>query len=482
MGDTMWWVVAVAVLVVAGWVGWRLTRRGRGAPAAEPPEAPVERTVPAPMPPAEPMAAPAARVAPPAAEPAGLPAPRPVPARAAAPTPAPSVQPSVPMPKTVAAEPVVERAPVRPALPRVPRFELLDARSEPVLVIDRADAAAWQQAAEFASTPVQRELLAGLLAQAPQLDGPSAADAAYRVRLRAAAALAVARGEIEGPALKAVPAGAIDTDAAADFAAALLALHAARRSLPELRAQVGETKSVAAALHPKLVAQTDGRGKTLMQDLGRYLREAEENYAGAIRKPVFIDRVGQACQQAGALWQGVQAQAGAARAALDVQARAPRFGEVQLERTVAALRELHGQRRLLDVAARLLSGWEQLHMLLGQRDAQVATRLGDTRRALDEGVAADLARVAALTTCLDQAKAPDYVGKAEFTTHLQAARELLAGIAKDTMTGAATSLDRAAAELSAPAVDEPPLALLLQLDAQGHVVAVREPVTSPAER
>lgn len=477
----IWWGVALAALVVGGVVWSRMRRRG-GETQSLPP---VVAAPPAP-PPAEAAAAVAEPVAPVAPPPVVAPPPAPV--RVAverAPEPAappPVAGPIAPLPKTAAAERVVERPPVRPALPRVLRFELRDGHPEPVLVLERAGEAAWDDAADLASTPVQRELLGGLLQHAPQLDGAPAGEAAtYAVRLRAATALAVARGEIASPALTAVPAGAIDAPSAADFSAALLALQAQRRPLPELRAQVGETKTATAGLHPKLVAQTEGQVKTLMQDLGRYLREAEENYAGAIRKPVFLDRVGQACRQAIGLWRGLQTPAAAARSTLEAQVQAPRFGEVQLERTVTALRELQAQRRLMDVAARLLGGWEQLRVVLGERDGEVGATLDEAARELDGSLAADRALAATIAVCLERARPPEYVGKAEFNSHLAAAREMVDTLVKDSLSAAAASLARAGAEFAAPPIDGAPLALLLQLDAQGRVAAVREP-TSPAAR
>lgn len=471
----IWWGVALVALGAAGAAAWAWMRRSRSGTPGEPPAV----AGPAKPAPAEPPAAAAAVVPPPAV-------PAPPPAAPVRPTveraPPPVVEPIVRAPKGAAAERVVERPPVRPALPRVPRFELRDARPEPVLVVERAGEAAWHGASDLPSTPVQRELLGGLMVHAAQLDGAPAAGAAatYAVRLRAATALAVARGHIAAPALVAEPAGAIDTPAAADFSAAALALHAQRRPLPALRAQVAETKAAAAGLHPKLIAQTEGRVKTLMQDLGRYLREAEENYAGAIRKPVFLDRVGQACRQAVALWRGLQTPVATVRSTLEAQALAPRFGEVQLERTVVALRELQGQRRLLDVTARLLAGWEQLRLVLGDRDDEVRAALGATARELDGGVRADGTLAAMLAGCLERARPPEYVGKAEFNSHLAAAREMLDAIVADSLAAASTALARAGTELGAPPIDAAPVALLLQLDAQGRVAAVREPTSSAA--
>lgn len=481
MSDGMWWVVALLALVVAGGVGWMLRGRGRGAAPEVPDVRPT--TVSAPTPRAEPApAAPAARAAPgPIAPQPVPPAPRPASLRKA---PAPAPVAAVPTPKAVAAAPMVEPPRVRPVLPRVTRFELRDGRPQAVLTVERADGKAWELGADLTSTPVQRELLGGVLAQAQQLEGtPGEPGAAwYAVQLRSGAAWAVARGEVTLGAAGVVPPEAIDPARAPDFAAAALALHAARRPLPELHAQVAETKTAAAALHPKLVAQTEGRAKSLMQDLTRYLREAEENYAGTIRKPVFLDRVAQCCQQAAGLWHGAQTHAAAARSALEAQSRAPRFGEVQLERTVAALRELQAQHRVLDVAARLLSGWEQLRILLGQRDDAFGRTLDDIAHALADGVAGDRALAAALSRCLDEAKAPDYVGKAEFTANLHAARELVQAIETDALAGASASLVRAGEASVAPRVDVQPLALLMQVDAQARVVAVRVPATLPAAR
>lgn len=499
VGDGMWWWVAVlavvAVVAVAAWLKMRQKPAARDAaprePVAEPiapdaPAAPTGSTARAPERSEPVLSPPVVKPIVKTVEPPRMDTPPRPPVEHRAAPPAAPAAPSIPAapvaPRVAAATPVVvDRPPLRPSLPRVPRFELRDAQPEPVLVVERARAGAWDDARELASTPVQRELLGGALLQAAQLDG--AADGpspCFAVHVRAATALAVARGEIAAGALTSVPTQAIHPVAAADFAAALLALHAARGPMPELRAQVGQTKTVGSTLHPKLVAQTEGRAKSLVQDLGRYLREAEENYAGAIRKPVFIERIGHACQQAAALWQGAQAAAAAARTTLQQQSAAPRFGEVQLERSVAALRELQGQRRVLDLAARLISGWEQLRLLLGRHDPAAGRTLQDTAGALAHGLADERALLASLARCIENAKAPDYVGKAEFNANRHAAQELLVALDADAMLGAAEALAQAGAKLQAEAADAPALALLLQLDGEGHVVAVREPAASTA--
>jgi hypothetical protein len=506
VSDVVWWLAAALVLIVAGLVAWMWARR-RKPPQAEPAAAPVpEAIVPAaatpraavapvapavPVPPTPTVAAPAPKSAiKPPAKPAAPPA-RPAAVGEARSAPRKPPAPATPAaaPRPASAGPVVEAPAARPVLPRVARFELRDATPQPLLVVERASPETWAAAAELASTPVQRELLGGMLAQAPQLEG-AAADAQgglYAVQLRERSALALARGDstvAPGPAGPvSVPAQAIDAAQVASFAAAALALQAARGVLPGLHAQVAQAKAAVAALHPKLVAQSEGRLKSLAQDLARYLREVEENYAGAIRKPVFIERVGIACGQAAALCDGAQAPAAAVRAQVEQQIAASRFGEVQLEKSLAALRELYGQRRIQDAAARILSGWEQLRLLLGQDAPAAAAAIGSAAQALAAGAQADQRLVEALEACLATAKVPEYVGKAEFIAHRGAAHELIAAIRADPLAGALGSLAMATAALAAGFAGHAAHRLLLRLDGAGRVLELRgafAPAISPA--
>jgi hypothetical protein len=350
-------------------------------------------------------------------------------------------------------------------------------------MLERGHETAWRDAEPLASTPVQRELLSGLLVHAPQLASEALAGTGlYAVTLASGVALPLARGQLaptSAAGLSSVPPLAIEVEQATTFAAAVLALQAARSSLPGLRAQASETKAAAGLLHPKLVAQTEGRLKSLVQDLARYLREAEENYAGAIRKPVFLDRVGDACHHAATLWQVTLAAADAARSQVDVQTRAPRFGEVQIEKALAALRDLQGQRRVLDVAARILAGWEQLRLMLGEQSPDSAEALRNARQTLMASEASDRTLAATLSACIDGAKVPDYVGKAEFIAHRSAARELIVTIESETLDAAAQALAAGALALDAGLPGQGELALLLQLDAQGRVTEVRSPRATP---
>lgn len=483
MGEAVWLVAAVVAVVVIGFAGWWLRRSAPPARAADegtrtsttmpeapavaaavvPPAAVAAPTVSAHGGPAPATQAPLARPAPPVVPP--LPRVEPAASRAAAPQ---------------TAAPRVAVRPIAPALPKLARFELRH-HGVGVLALERAGAAAWHAASALASTPVQREQLSGLLARASELDGVADGDVVYEVNIAAGAALALARSEAAAAGVvESVPPLALESTAAATFAAAALALQAARVHLPALRVQVGETKTVAAALHPKLIALTEGRLKSLVQDLARYLREAEENYAGAIRKPVFIARVDAACEQAVVVWQGALAAAAAARVQIEAQVHASRFGEAQLEKALAALRDLQGQRRVLDAAARILSGWEQLRLMLGEAAPAAAAVLQNAADQLSVALEADARIATATQACLDAAKAPDYVGKAEFNANRNAARELLAGFDAAAFAAAQAALAHATAALAAGFAGQAAQALLLRVDAAARVVEVREPATSSA--
>lgn len=469
MGDAVWMLVAALALACAVLVGLLLRKRRPAPPAVEPVAAPAGPVV-APVVRTEAVAAPPV---PPAAEPPAAP---PVPPRVPAAAPA----------GVVAAAPAT-RPPrsVTPAVPatvvaRAPRFVLRDALPiGPVMLLERADAAGWAQAAPLEPTPMQRDALTALLAHADRLEAPAGVDAAaalFVVRLRGGTALPLARGELAGAPggdLQSEPPQAIDATQAAGVAAIMLALHCGPAYLSGLRARVTETKSLAGALHPKLLAQGDGKLKSLLQDLTRYLREAEENYAGAIRKPVFIARVGDTTAQAEQFWRQATEAADAARAQIEAQAAAPRFGEVQLEKALSALRELQGQRRVLDVAARVLAGWHLLRLALGESAAGATATLRAARTTLEAGAVGDRALAARLATCIDGAKTPDYVGKAEFVTNRSAARELIARLDEAPLAAAGQFIGQVVDAIDAGFAGRAPLGLLLRLDGQGRAAEVR---------
>ncbi|MBX3606883.1 MAG: hypothetical protein KF788_16510 [Piscinibacter sp.] len=471
MGEAVWMLVVALALACAVLVGLLLRKRRPEAPPAEPiaePEKPaappVARTETPPVvakaPAAESTPHPPAPRVPPATTPAGVVA-------------APATRP----PRSVA-----PAAPA-PVVARAPRFVLRDALPiGPVMVLERASGAAWAQAAPLEPTPMQRDALTALLAHADRLDNPAGAEeaataaATFLVRLRGGTALPLARGELAGAPggdLQSEPPQAIDPTQAAGVAAIMLALHCGPTYLSGLRARVTETKSLAAALHPKLMAQGDGKLKSLLQDLTRYLREAEENYAGAIRKPVFIARVGDTTAQAEQLWQTVAEAAETARAQIEAQAAAPRFGEVQLERSLSALRDLQGLRRLLEVVSRVLAGWHLLRLALGESATGAVASLRAARARLEAGVETDRDLARRLDTSLEGAAVPDYVGKAEFVANRNAARELLGKLDEAGLAEAGEFIGRVVESIEAGFAGRAPLALLLQLDAQGRAAEVR---------
>jgi len=496
MGDAVWMLVGALALVCAVLGGLLWHKRSR-RPAARPdaaPVAPVDRTGPAPTnaspaveTPRATLPDPATALVPPAGPAAPVAAAKPV-ARAEPPTElgTPAQQPVVtpttkpPAVAPVAKAPAVVPTPIVPIVERALRFELHDDQAEPALRLERCSAAAWQGATPLEATPMQRDALARLLACADQLEvAPGAAgEPLYRLQLRHGAALALARGKLggaSGPELRSAPPEALDPALASQAAAVTLALHCAPVYLVGLRAHVTETKTVAASLHPKLVAQHEGRLKSLLQDLTRYLREAEENYAGAVRKPVFVARVAETCGHAETLWQSVGEAVATARAQLDTQAKASRFGEVQLERSLAALRDLQSQRRAQDSAARILAGWQALRLALGEAAPAAAAALRDAAAALRSSDAADRALGDVLKGCIDGAKVPDYVGKAEFIANRSAARELLQRIDAESLEPAGQQLTRAAEAIEAGYAGEAALELLLRLDSAGQPAELRRP-------
>lgn len=399
MQELAWWLVAVLALVCATLAGL-LWRRRRPRDAAAPARSELA--------PADARAARAAAASFPAAVPGGGLAPLP---GAAAPQ-------RHPVAALVA--PPVARPPALLVAARSRRYELRDAKSEPVLTLERGRAAEWRRAAVAAPTPMQNETLAAALSHATLLAAAAAPDEGdvYRLTLRAGAALPLARGELAAAELRAVPAQALDPARSPALAAIVMALHCAPVYLRQLRHEVGAIQADSAAWLRRS-SSADERLRALLQDLSRYLREVEENHAGAIRKPVFVARVADFCAQTEQQWRL------AFDAATGLRQRLDAGEEVAAE---------HAQRCLvMHCAVRMLAAWHGLRLALG--DVEPAAAL-------------------VLRAALQSLRATDVEGSEPARRALRAALQAVeAGFA-----------------------GEAALTLLLRLDSLGRVLELRGPV------
>ena len=295
-------IAAVLVLVGLGlgwWVG-KSRRRPDDIPTL--PEAPAER-VGAPSEPAAEVVAAPPPVAPPVAAPVAPPvaaAPAPAPPRRvrhrrrrrprrhrrrhrrhrrAAPPPAVSL-----VPPTVIMVP-----PPRPAAPVIER----------VLALEPAGEGEWAAGIALPLSPVQSASVATALAG-------EELTAAYAIDFAPGATMSVARADLafmRALAANATSAGRwLDGSAAAVVAAVSLAGLANERFLESLGDEMRALKSLLAGLAPKIDGLADGRLKALVQDLSRFAREARENYASAIGKAAFRERIEDAAERALNIW------------------------------------------------------------------------------------------------------------------------------------------------------------------------------------
>ncbi len=348
---------------------------------------------------------------------------------------APLPGPAAPLRNPVAAlvAPPVVRPPALLVAARSRRYELRDAATEPVVTLERGSGEEWRRAAVGSPTPMQCELLTAMLAHAPLLDG--AGGEFYRLSLRAGVALPLARGELSTADLRVVPAQSLDPAKSPALAAIVMALHCAPVYLSRLRREVGAIQADAAGWLRRS-SSADERLRALLQDLSRYLREVEENHAGAIRKPVFVARVADFGAQTEQQW----------RLALDA-AISQRPGAGVGPNNEAAATEYAQRRRIAHCAVRMLAAWHGLRLALG--DAEPAATLA-LRVALQSLRGADAA---------DAAVQAD--GDAPGSERAQ---------------GALAATIQA---IEAGFAGEVALTLLLRLDSLGRVLEVRGPV--PAE-
>ncbi len=341
MTQLAWWLVAVLALACAALLGLLWQRRSHT------PREPAAR-----------RESPGGAIAEPRG---GRPGDGVVPGGGLAPLPGPAAPPRTPVAALVA--PPAVRLPATLVATRARRYEIRDTGAEPVMTLERAGADEWQRAAPASATPMQREALSSLLAHAPLLATREPADTdLYRLSLRAGAALPLARGELATASLRVTPTQSLDAHRAAAVAAVVMTLHCAPIYLRSLRQEVAAIQAEAAEWL-RLSSAEDERLRALLQELSRYLREVEENHAGAVRKPVFVARVADYGVQTEAQWRAAGEGAAAQR---------QRMAEVLAGSSVApaewpALVQAYALRqRVACDAARMLAAWHGLRLALGE--------------------------------------------------------------------------------------------------------------------
>jgi hypothetical protein len=298
-----------------------------------------------------------------------------------------------------------------------------------------------------------------------------ATPAFYAVGFAAGTAIAVGRGDqafmralasAAGPAPP-PPGRWLDSTAATTLAATALAGLANERFLEALGDDVRDLKTELAALSPKLAALGDGRLKTLVQDLSRFAREARDNYASALGKAAFRERVDEAAERALGIWRDLVERTDGVRQQIDLLTRTQRFGEAQVDKALALLRELIDLERWQDISARTLAAAQVLRVVMGELPASGgADPLASAAAALQAGLDQDLDQALRLSDCEKGARGDPYVGKAEFEANRAALRKLLARPIAERVT---PSLERLEAARTAEALDPlgaPPRRLLIR--------------------
>jgi hypothetical protein len=349
----------------------------------------------------------------------------------------------------------------------------------PVLALEPATEALWNTAATLELTVDQLATLSSLAARSTVKT-----NGVYTAHFRDVDPLGVARGQAT-PARRPPPASPwLNAAASAGLAGTALSAWVGERYLADLPAQGAEIKAALTAIPAKLSAPADPRLKTLAQDLSRFGREARDNYAAAVAKPQFVQKVIDAATQA----RGIQAALGEpferVRAELERLSKAPRFGEVQLEKTVVQLRELQGQRRVQDAALRILAGLERVRLALGD-DSSAEGGSDTSLQALCDNAAAGIARdkalIEQLRACEAMAQGSAYVGKGEFVANRAHARTLFDKIESEPSELALQALADVADARSRGFLDGQARrwSLLFRIDEQGQVNELRH-MTHPA--
>jgi len=330
--------------------------------------------------------------------------------------------------------------PPRPSAPVIER----------VLALEPAGEGEWAAGVALPLSPVQSASVATALAG-------DELTAAYAIDFAPGATMSVARADLAF--MRALASGAtsagrwLDGSAAAVVAAVSLAGLANERFLESLGDEMRELKSLLAGLAPKIDGLADGRLKALVQDLSRFAREARENYASAIGKVAFRERIEDAAERALNIWHDAIERTDAARQPLDALSKSSRFGEVQVEKALTLMRALHEQKRIQEISARTLAAANSLRIAVGDSVAVAPVDpLAVAAATLQGGIEQDRDLFARLIDCEKAARGDPYVGKGEFEANRAALRKL---IERPPSEPFALTLERIAATQVAEPIDPP---------------------------
>jgi hypothetical protein len=468
--NTVWLLIGALVLLCAV-IAWIALRKGKGdtAAPARPPEADTAAKVSAP-----PAVVAPATVAPPVFM-------APPPPAAVARREAPRAAPAAPAPVPVAAPepPSITIIQARPR-PAVPQFEQ-------VLALQLASSAEWHAAEQVALSPEGLATISAALPSAGNAARPAPAGdgVVFGLSFAPGSAMRVARGDSAclkemAAANEGVAAASglwLGSVAAMTIAQAGFGALASERYLDALNGEAQDVKALVTAFPPKLLG-SDARLKTLVQELSRFLREARENYASAISKPAFRERVGEACQRAAEYWRELASRADAARRQLQTLADVPRFGEAQVEKSLGLLRELLDARRIQAVAGRTLAALHTLRTALGDAaPADEGDALQLAAAAIQAGADVDRELVQRLGVSESEAKGDPYVGKSEFAASRAAMRKCLEALGAPTQPAPVEPIEAAqkAAVTGLPGASGKPEQWFLRITASGVAGLRRSP-------
>ena len=341
-----------------------------------------------------------------------------------------------------------------PVAPRPPPVVI-----ERVLALAQATAADWDAAQPLTLLPAQTAAVAAAIAGTLR-PGPAPL---HGIVLEAGIATAIARGDQERMRALAAAHGEspgkgtttwLDSSAAVALVATALAALASDRFLSGLGDEVRELKGAVVALPPRLATQGGASFKTLMQDLSRFTREARDNYASAIGKLAFRERVGEAEERAIELWREAVARVDAVRQQIQALAALPRFGEVQVEKALATYRDLQDQRSVQEIGGRVLAAARLLRISIGDAPAAGGgDPLASALAALQGGQEQDAELAARMAASEQAAKGDPYVGKAEFEANRAALRKSIAKAAAPSPAASASAAMRIEAARDAMPLD-----------------------------